>query len=167
VETPPAPVDFTLPPVGQQEYGAYTIGGRRAPVHASQKKQAANYLKSPVTPGSPAPTVRLGGTIQPNSPSPRPTTSPAVSVPVGDLRSGLRRTGGPRRSVPSRTDSDDGSELRAQFARRRTWEPKDETASVISCVSRSSSPTGSDLSRASNTRELPAVSEFYEKRRKG
>jgi hypothetical protein len=157
-ETPPAPVDFSAVPVGQQEYGAYTIGGRRAPVHASQKKQAANYLKSPVTPGTPAPTVRLGGAIQPNSPSPRPTTSPAVTVPMGDLRSGLRRTGGPRRSIPSRADSDDGSELRAQLARRRTWEPRDETASTFSNTSRS--PTGSDVSRTSNVRELPSVSEF-------
>jgi hypothetical protein len=175
VEKPAAPVDFSLPPVHQQEYGPYTIGGRRQPVHESQKKQAANYLKSPVTPRSPAPAVRLGGAIQPNSPSPRPSPSPVVSVPVGDLRSGLRRTGGPRRSIPSRTESEDGSELRAQLARRRTWSPKDQMVSSVSITpsesasnmpSRASSPTGSDLSRTSTPGDLPPVSEIDEKRRK-
>jgi hypothetical protein len=176
-EKPAAPVDFSLP-VGQQEYGAYTIGGRRAPVHESQKQQAAKYLSSPVTPLSPAPVARLGTTIQPGSPSPRPTPGAASPVPVGDLRSGLRRTGGPRRSVTSRPNSDDGSELRAQLARRRTWEPKEDTTSRISITpsefasNRAPSPTGSDLSTAStaydNTEAHPIVKpEVDEKRRKG
>jgi hypothetical protein len=121
---PATPVDFSLP-AGQQEYGAYTIGGRRAPVHVSQKPQAARYLRSPVTPISPAPVARLGGQVQPHSPSPRPGPISESPVPVGDLRSGLRRTGGPRRSIPARKDSADGSELQQHLAKRREWEPKD------------------------------------------
>jgi hypothetical protein len=160
-EKPATPVDFSLP-AGQQEYGAYTIGGRRAPVHESQKQQAARYLRSPVTPISPAPVARLGTTIQPSSPSPRPAQCIASPVPVGDLRSSLRRTGGPRRSIPSRTDSEDGSELRARLARRRTLDLREDFISSVSSTrsecasntpSRASSPVGSDLSRASTVRE--------------
>ncbi|KAH7410319.1 hypothetical protein DE146DRAFT_752026 [Phaeosphaeria sp. MPI-PUGE-AT-0046c] len=147
----PAPVDYSLP-VGQQEYGAYTIGGRRAPVHESQKPQAARYLRSPITPISPAPVARLGGTIQPSSPSPRPSQVASSPVPVGDLRSGLRRTGGPRRTISSRTDSDDGAELRAHLARRRTL-PIVSSEPGSNIHYRASSPTGSDLSRASTACE--------------
>ncbi|OAL01461.1 hypothetical protein IQ06DRAFT_377003 [Phaeosphaeriaceae sp. SRC1lsM3a] len=150
-EKPAAPVDYSLP-VGQQEYGAYTIGGRRAPVHESQKPQAARYLRSPSTPISPAPVARLGGTIQPSSPSPRPTQAAASPVPVSDLRSGLRRTGGPRRTISSRTDSDDGAELRAHLARRRTL-PIVHSEPGSNLHYRASSPTGSDLSRASTACE--------------
>ncbi|KAF1916249.1 hypothetical protein BDU57DRAFT_516243 [Ampelomyces quisqualis] len=179
-EKPAAPVDFSLP-VGQQEYSAYTIGGRRAPVHESQKQQAAKYLSSPVTPLSPAPVARLGTTIQPGSPSPRSAPGAASPIPVGDLRSGLRRTGGPRNSVTARTNSDDGSELRAQLARRRTREPKEDTASRTSITpsesasnmpTRAPSPTGSDLSTAStvydnNEAHHMVKPDFDEKRRKG
>jgi hypothetical protein len=179
-EKPAAPVDFSLP-VGQQEYGAYTIGGRRAPVHESQKQQAARYLRSPVTPISPAPVARLGSTIQPGSPSPRPAQCAASPVPVGDLRSGLRRTGGPRRSIPSRTDSEDGSELRAHLARRRTLDPREDIISSMSSTasgsasntpSRTSSPVGSDISRTSVVHEDAETdqlrnSNLKEKRRNG
>lgn len=169
-EKPAAPVDYSLP-VGQQEYGAYTIGGRRAPVHESQKPQAARYLRSPTTPISPAPVARLGGTIQPSSPSPRPSQVAASPVPVGELRSGLRRTGGPRRTISSRTESDDGAELRAHLARRRTL-PITPSETNLNARYRASSPTGSDLSRASTACEDYEVEplskpEFDAKRKTG
>lgn len=115
--------------------------------------------------------ARLGGTIQPSSPSPRPAPGSASPVPVGDLRSGLRRTGGPRRSMTTRTDSDDGAELRAQLARRHTWEPKEDTA-ASNIPTRAPSPTGSDLSTASTVYEHTDAhhmvkNDFDEKRRKG
>ena len=168
-------MDFSLPAMGQQAYGHYTIGGRRQPIHESQKQQAAKYLKSPVTPISPAPVVRLGSTVQPNSPSPRQAQSPGVQVPVGDLRSSLRRTGGPRQSLPSRTASSEDNELQAHLARRRTWEPKDETASNVSVTpsesasnipSRASTPAASDLSRSIIDRDQDSIIDMDEKRKK-
>jgi hypothetical protein len=176
VETPAKPVDYSLP-VGQQEYGAYTLGGRRQPVHESQKQKAAKYLNSPVTPSSPAPIARLGGTIQPSSPSPRQlhTLSSPVPTPT-DLRANLRRTGGPRKSMPSQSEAGTNPELVAFLARRRTWERNDETSSNVSITpsesasnlgTRPSSSGASDLSGASNKHDESLARNSDEKRRRG
>ncbi|KAL5118453.1 hypothetical protein ACEQ8H_003629 [Pleosporales sp. CAS-2024a] len=162
-EKPAAPVDFSKP-AGQQgvEYGGYLIGGRKAPVHVSQEEKAAKFkMSSPTTPMSPAaPVARLGAAIQPGSPSPR--QMPGIpATPGGDLRSGLRRTGGPRKSLPAQVEIDDGAELRAHLARRRTLEPRTSVEDIIATysitpsesasnrASRASSPTGSNVSRTS------------------
>jgi len=171
VEKPAAPVDFSAPATGAQDYGHYTIGGRRQPIHESQKQQAAKYLNSPVTPISPAPIVRLGSGVQPNTPSPRQVHGSPAAVPVGDLRSGLRRTGGPRQSLPSRTVSAEENELERHLARRRTWEPKDD-GSVTPSESASNRPSradsfASDLSRASIIQDQPSTTHIDEQRRKG
>ncbi|KAH7091048.1 hypothetical protein FB567DRAFT_588953 [Paraphoma chrysanthemicola] len=177
VETPAKPVDYSLP-AGQQEYGAYTLGGRRQPVHESQKQKAAKYLIStPSTPNSPAPIARLGSTIQPNSPSPRHvhTTSSPTPTPT-DLRANLRRTGGPRKSMPSQSDAGTNPELDAFLARRRTWERNDETSSNVSITpsesasnlgTRPSSSGASDLSGASNKHDDSLIKNLDEKRRMG
>jgi hypothetical protein len=162
-----APVDFSLPATGAQSYGHFTIGGRRQPIHESQKQQAAKYLSSPVTPISPAPVVRLGSGVQPNSPSPRqmPVASPSA-VPMGDLRSGLRRTGGPRQSM-SRTASGEENELERHLARRRTWEPRDDTSDPGSGRTSRAGSVVSDVSRAGTTQDQPTAKELDEQRRRG
>ncbi|KAH8727855.1 hypothetical protein GQ44DRAFT_648156 [Phaeosphaeriaceae sp. PMI808] len=173
---PPQPVDFSQPASRQQDYGHYTIGGRRQPIHESQKQQAAKYLKSPVTPSSPAPVARLSNTIQPSSPSPRQTQSSSPGVSISDVKAGLRRTGGPRQSLPSRTESGDSDELRERLARRRTLEANESwisgasfasSQSTLSPLSRPGSSAGSDVSRASSARDWPLTSETNEKWKKG
>ncbi|KAH3944039.1 hypothetical protein HBH53_162670 [Parastagonospora nodorum] len=190
-EKPAAPVDFSKP-AGQQSgsIGHYTIGGRRAPIHDSQKEKATYFeMSSPATPQTPAaPVARLGGGIQPSSPSPRQMPSMQASpMPGGDFRAGLRRTAGLRKSLPAQVVVDDGSELQAHLARRRTMEKvsvEDMMAaysitpseSVSNRQSRASSPTGSNVSRVSRVSaprndsvygdvELPSA--LDEQRRKG
>jgi hypothetical protein len=164
-EKPSAPVDFSKP-AGHDagSLGHFTIGGRRAPIHESQKEKATYFeMSSPATPMSHAsPVARLGGSVQPGSPSPRQMPAMQTSpMPGGDFRSGLRRTGGPRKSMPAQVEVDDGSELQAHLARRRTMSQKVSVEDLMASYSitpsesasqrpsRASSPTGSNLSRAS------------------
>lgn len=70
------PIDYSQPPK-DQSYDRFMIGGRRQPVHPSQKLESEHPLSptAPTIPRSraPQPTVRLAGGVVPPSP---PSSSP-------------------------------------------------------------------------------------------
>lgn len=84
--TPHTPVDYSklVGNVGLPTFGPYTIGGRRAPMHASQN--SPHESPSPASPPAnfkpaPAPVARLGGIVH-AAPGVMEWKPPATSIPT-------------------------------------------------------------------------------------
>ncbi|KAF1832310.1 hypothetical protein BDW02DRAFT_571136, partial [Decorospora gaudefroyi] len=124
------------------------------PIHESQEIPHAptgpQLPLSPTTAPSPAPFVRLGGAIAPSDvPVVREAKGPGVLVPSGTMqaRTGLRKTGGPRKGppppVPQRIGED--PELAAKMAKRRAWEAVEVEGDGGDSVTPSQSASNVDL----------------------
>ena len=131
----PAPrtVDFSLPAIGGQNIGRFTVGTRHMPIHPSQEIKEPTTPKSPITPSSLSPIARLGGTIAPSIPTMRESRGPIIHTSSAPhARAGLRNTSGPRRQLPPRDEPYVDPKLKAVMAKRRQWEEEaEDTASNV------------------------------------
>ncbi|KAF1848439.1 uncharacterized protein K460DRAFT_279907 [Cucurbitaria berberidis CBS 394.84] len=152
----PAPktVDYTLPAIRDQNIGRFTVGTRHQPTHPSQEIKDKPTSKVPITPSSPAPFARLGGTIAPNIPAIREVRGPNIRVlSAQDAKAGLRRTLGPRKQLPPPDEPYVDPKLKAAMAKRRQWEDEaEDTTSNVSSTSITPSQSASNVpARASTT----------------
>ncbi|CAO2654277.1 Nn.00g110100.m01.CDS01 [Neocucurbitaria sp. VM-36] len=169
----PKTLDYSLPAVGDQHIGRFTVGTRHMPIHPSQEIKQPTTPNTPVTPISLSPIARLGGTIAPNIPAMREIRGPGFQIPSPhEARAGLRNTGGPRSPLAPREEAYVDPKLKAAMAKRRQWEEEtDDTASNVSSMlitpsqsasdisMRSSAPAGSLIGGASTTHAESAASE--------
>ncbi|KAF1930272.1 uncharacterized protein M421DRAFT_418588 [Didymella exigua CBS 183.55] len=114
---------------GPQELGHGMLGGRRIPLHESQKRPEP--LKTPISPPikrGPAAINRLGGTID-SSPYDYKIQQPSLvatpGMPTPDWRKNARPTSASR-SIPTPEPTGATFELEARLAKRRAWEAEQE-----------------------------------------
>lgn len=125
----PKVTDYTRAPIGYQAYGQYLIGTRRQPIHESQKPQDIPISpKSPTKPSIPAPSVRLGSTMNPSDVPIIREARPTIPSTSSDVRSNLRKTTGPRSPLSPTGEVAGDTELSRKLAKRRTWEPQEDDA---------------------------------------
>ncbi|KAH6865032.1 hypothetical protein BKA58DRAFT_391248 [Alternaria rosae] len=167
---PPAPkptpkeINYSLPAVGDQKIGRFTMGGRRVPIHESQDiPDTPTTSGIPMSPTSPAPFARLGGAIAASDvPVVREVRGqvPPVKPAAMDSRAGLRRTSETRKApppVPERIGVD--PKLQALLEKRRAWEAEEEEKKDVS-------PPRSPSGQEPTARRL-SPSEFDTKRKTG
>lgn len=148
-------VNYSLPPVGKQDYGRFKMGGRSVPIHESQKLQEPNP-EVPI-PNAPSPYGRLGGPIKAaDIPSFSHMQGGSVQPPT-DYKAGLRKFSNPKPPAPTALDASN-DELQAKLTKRRQWEADEEATSPTPSESASnigsgpSTPTTSELGRTSTKR---------------
>jgi hypothetical protein len=137
---PPAPpasasrnIDYSQPPK-DQSYGHHFIGGRRQPVHPSQKLAAEHPLSptAPAIPQSPLAPVRRATTVKSPTPSFPSSVSGLSGVSTACQKLGKRL---PPRDAPQ---GDFASELQAMWDRRgikrETDEEEDDGISTASIL---------------------------------
>lgn len=149
-----APRDWSLPLVGEQEYGHLKIGNRSQPIHPSQKVQSPNK-PAQLSPTGPSPEARLRGVIAPDLPTLRQAQGQVT--PTDAPRANFRRPSGTRRVSETPIDPLVDPKLQEILAKRRQWEPvEEENASNLSITpsqsasnfgSPASTPTASDLGK--------------------
>ncbi|KAF1973418.1 hypothetical protein BU23DRAFT_138398 [Bimuria novae-zelandiae CBS 107.79] len=142
------PIDFSQPPKNQ-DYGHHFIGGRRQPIHPSQKLAAEHPLSpaAPVNPHvrRPQPTVRLAGGVT------SPVRSPTASI-SGFAGSSTSTQRGPARPPPGSTSQEEPvNELQAMWNRkgikRETDEDEEEDGIATESISPSESASQIDSGR--------------------
>ncbi|KAJ4383213.1 hypothetical protein N0V86_001257 [Didymella sp. IMI 355093] len=114
---------------GPQEIGHGMLGGRRIPLHESQKRPEPP--KTPVSPPvkrGPAPINRLGGTIA-SSPHDYKIQQPSLvatpGTPTPDWKRSVRQAS-ISRAVPTPEPTGPSSELASKLAKRKAWEASQE-----------------------------------------
>lgn len=148
--------DYSLPAYGDQDYDRFMVGGRRQPVHESQKLKEASGLKTAVLPTAPSPHARLGSTIKPaDIPTFTHMQEGSTHAPRrASFKAGLRKSSGSRPSNASPVEPNVDDELQAKLLRRRQWEADEEAAAVPSAGSASSAGSVSDNSSAPSSPQV-------------
>lgn len=129
--TPKSPVDYSkmVGSVRAPEIGPYTIGGRRVPIHESQK--IPEQPKTPMTPAhkaGPAPIARLGGIVQ-ASPSSMEWKPPQASTPGTPCTPNWQKNPRPHsvsKGIPTPPEPAIDPVLAAKLEKRRAWEAENE-----------------------------------------
>ncbi|CAA9957350.1 Smc Chromosome segregation ATPase [Pyrenophora teres f. maculata] len=166
--SPRKEINYSLPAVGDQKIGRFTLGTRAMPIHESQDLPAQPPTPGKLCPSGPSPMVRLGGAISASDvPLVRelkgqtnitPVPTALANVDAGGngnrpVTGGLRKTTGPRKApppVPQRSGVD--PKLEAMLAKRRTWEAEEaakEAAAAASVGTNSEASITPPLSPAS------------------
>ncbi|KAI1607070.1 hypothetical protein PtrCC142_000755 [Pyrenophora tritici-repentis] len=139
--SPRKEINYSLPAVGDQKIGRFTLGTRAMPIHESQDLPAQPPTPGKLCPSGPSPMVRLGSAISASDVplvrelkgqtniTPVPTALANTDAGGNSNRpvaGGLRKTPGPRKApppVPERSGVD--PKLEAMLAKRRTWEAEE------------------------------------------
>lgn len=114
---------------GSQEIGYGTLGGRRIPLHESQRRPEPP--KTPISPPpkrGPAPINRLGGTIA-SSPHDYMIQQPSLvatpGTPTPDWKMNVRKLS-VSKPVPAPESTGPSAELAAKLAKQKAWEAEQE-----------------------------------------
>ena len=126
--SPRKEINYSLPAVGDQKIGRFTVGTRAMPIHESQDLPVQPPTPGKVGPSARAPMVRLNSAISaPDVPVVRELKGQITPKPTAlhdaSNRPGLKKTPGPRKApppVPERSGVD--PKLEAMLAKRRTWD---------------------------------------------
>lgn len=114
---------------GSPELGYGMIGGRRIPIHESQRRpEPLKTAAPPPVKRGPTPISRLGGTIA-SSPHDYKIQQPSLvatpGTPTPDWKKNIRKTS-VSTPVPAPESTGVDAELRARLAKQRAWEAEQE-----------------------------------------